>query len=272
MSALALSLLILAGGWTPRTGHICGPDLESTMASRHVYGLVEYDHQLGMLTRRLGTKDLQVLLEAMDAGGAGSITAIALLTDVVRQEALLDPRDFERIDHAAMPPAEPSRSMVEVLRWHVALRAIEDPQDRAAFLASELERRERWNVRWRVIDALADLGERGDEVLRAYLESVKQRSIDSESLRRATLAREKIRLTHLPGSRVEPLADTVRSAGRGFPERELAIWALSRLAALRPTSDPTLRRLSRDEALTDELRTFAAFALANDDPELGWRW
>lgn len=264
---------------------------EDTSTIAHLWELVGFDQDLGMVTRPT-TQEGWKQLEGQGLSSPSAEvrrTSLAMIALMLEQQAI-PPEVSSRViadavSRATAPtaatPAPPGDLGTYAARvvWNLRVRDAGNSAARASYLARSLEGQgdDAGYRAHAAIDYLAELGEDGARELRAFTAREAVRRLDPEVLARAKLALRKIelaaRVPSLPhADAVALLLGYVRAPETHRMESESKRWAIGELARLRPQADGSLRALASDSTLDDDVRMAAAFALTQGATAVRWRW
>lgn len=265
-----------------------GTDPADRAAILRLYDAAAFDRRLNMFTRPLDADALQEFQRGLESGRpAVQISALVLLASALPQGAIPTGEPVEPIARAvaavieveaASATANSVRVHARRVQWHLQVRTMTDPGERAAVLAPRLNQAGADGVYYAYVsvDYLAALGAEGERVLRAFVAEGAKRSIEPEIMGRAELGLRKIELSRQlarsgPADAVRALVAAAKTPTQRQMDREFGTWAVGLLAAHRPEADSELRALADDASVTDEVQNAARFALTDDAKATPWR-
>jgi hypothetical protein len=265
-----------------------GTDPADRAAIIRLYDAAAFDRRLNMFTRFLDADALQEFQRGLESGRpAVQISALILLASALPQDAIPRGESEEMIARAvaaildkevAGAASDSVRLYARRIQWHLGVRTMIDPGERAACLAPRLNQAGADGVYYAYVsvDYLAALGAEGERVLRAFVAEGAKRSIDSEIMGRAELGLRKLELSRQlapsgPAAAVRALVAAAKTPTQRQMDREFGTWAVGLLAARRPEADSELRALADDASVTYEVQNAARFALTDDAKATPWR-
>jgi hypothetical protein len=275
----------------PSSNFFCMPaetDPADRAAIIRLYDAAAFDRSVNMVTRRLDAEALHQLERGVESGRpAVQISALVLLASALphaiprgEPTELIARAVAAIIDGDVAPAAADSvRLHARRVQWHLRLRTMTDPEERAACLAPRLNQSGADGVYYAYasVDYLAGLGAEGERVLQAFVAEGAKRSIEPEILGRAELGLRKIELSRQltrsgPAVAVQTLVAAAKTPTKRQMDREFGKWVVGLLAMRRPEADSELQALADDASVTDEVQIAARFALTDDAKTITWQW
>lgn len=258
-------------------------------AIERLYDVASFDRRLNMITAPLRAGAVGQLQAGVESARPSvQLSALTLLGSAVEQDVLPGGEATARISQTVGTLADskgcsPSTDTVCLharrVQWHLRVKALTAPANRAAFLTPLLNQVGADGVyyAYATVDYLADLGADGERVLSAFESEGAKRSIEPEIMGRAKLGLQKIALLRQveragPADAVSALAAAVYTPTNRQMDREFGKWVVGQLATHRPEAASQLRALVNDERVTDEVQVAARFALTDGATTIHWRW